>query len=492
MKNKKKKIIIVLVAIIILMIAPRASASSVGFGTNPSQVEVGDTFEVFVNMNDAAAWNLHVKTSGPVGDCSIDEADSTPDAKDVSKTFSIVCTATGEGKITLSLSGDITSAANGFIRVGDQKAVTVVAKQVNPSPSPSVSPSPSESPSPSPSTSPTTKPSPNNKDNDSKEKSTNNNVRDITVDGKSATKVDAHNYTITVGNGSSTVTIKALLEDSKAKVTGTGTKDLKIGENEFEIVVTSESGSKNKIKLVIIRKESNSLDNLEEVLQNVSGDEVEITIGNDTKLTSEDLQIIKDSNKKVILNYFNNDNKLEYSWELDGTDLYLYNEFDTTLLDTSPNKDKISELSNNKDGIYVTTAQTGKFPTGTKLKIYVGDKYKDGDKVTIYYYDKETDKLEVVSKELTIENGYVQFRTEKGSDFFISEAEQVKTTGEIENNTNPVFMIILCAIVVGVFGFIIFTISRNRKNNKPVQILPDDSTVEETKEEEKEEDHKEF
>ena len=77
-----------------------------------TNVYVGDSFTVTVKTFSAAAWNIHVSASGPVNDCSIVEANVTNDALDTDKTFSTTCTTTGEGTVTITLSGDVASSAS--------------------------------------------------------------------------------------------------------------------------------------------------------------------------------------------------------------------------------------------------------------------------------------------------------------------------------------------------------------------------------------------
>lgn len=68
-------------------------------------------------------------------------------------------------------------------------------------------------------------------------------------------------YTVTVPEKVEKVEIYAILKDENARLTGTGTKTLKMGENNFSVVVTAEDGTKKTYKLAITRGEK---DNSEE------------------------------------------------------------------------------------------------------------------------------------------------------------------------------------------------------------------------------------
>ena len=105
---KKVKILFILfISIFVFNINVLAASGNLSVSSN--SVYVGDSFTVSANISGVAAWNVHVNSSGPVSGCSIDEADTTADASDTNKTFSVTCTAIGEGIITITLSGDITS-----------------------------------------------------------------------------------------------------------------------------------------------------------------------------------------------------------------------------------------------------------------------------------------------------------------------------------------------------------------------------------------------
>ena len=129
---KRLRFLVVLV-ISIFIFNINVYAVSGSLSVSSSNVYAGDSFTVSVNINSAAAWNVHVSASGPVNNCEINEADVTEDAEDTSKTFSTICTATGEGTIVITLSGDVTSASDGVANpISNSKNITV-SKKTSPS-----------------------------------------------------------------------------------------------------------------------------------------------------------------------------------------------------------------------------------------------------------------------------------------------------------------------------------------------------------------------
>lgn len=63
-------------------------------------------------------------------------------------------------------------------------------------------------------------------------------------------------YTVIVDNNITSITLSAAAEDSKASVSGTGTKNLKVYSNVFNIVVTAESGAKRTYSVNVVRRDA--------------------------------------------------------------------------------------------------------------------------------------------------------------------------------------------------------------------------------------------
>lgn len=90
----------------------------------------------------------------------------------------------------------------------------------------------------------------NRKDN----RSSNNNLKSLTINpGKIDFRSDKTEYEIAVDYEISKITIEATPEDEKSKIEGLEEKELQVGENNFEIKVTAENGSRKTYKLKIIR-----------------------------------------------------------------------------------------------------------------------------------------------------------------------------------------------------------------------------------------------
>ena len=239
--RKMKNLLKTILVIAILMVGSKAYAASGSLSVSSGSVNVGDSFTASVNVSGAAAWVVKVNATGPVTNCSINQADATADANDTNKTFTANCVATGEGTITLTLSGDVTSASDGnAVPISGSRSVTVTKK---------------EEPTPTPDPTPTPTPTPDQNQKPEEQKSNNTKIKEISIDGYELVKVDDNNYTLSVDNTVSKINVKATAEDAKSTVTGTGEKILRVGENVIEVVVKAEDGTENKITIKVTRAE---------------------------------------------------------------------------------------------------------------------------------------------------------------------------------------------------------------------------------------------
>ena len=284
---------------------------------------------------------------------------------------------------------------------------------------------------------------PSNNNNNNK-LSSNNNVKDLNVEGYDLVKVDNHNYELIVNNNVEKIKVNCSAEDSKAKVTGTGEHELKVGENKIEVTITSESGSKNNINIKVTRKDGYYLEDLESVLNDSNIKDAGIIVNADGKITKENLEEIKKSKKTLTFNYYNEEKKLIYSWTIDGSKVKSTKDLLTTITFVTDNLEKIGELSNYADGLYLNFSHNGTLPEGTKVKIFVGDKFKDKTKVNLYHFDKEESSLNSIEEDLTVKDGYIEFDIKHCSEYFVTRSD----LGLTQNNNYLIGIIAIVELII--------------------------------------------
>lgn len=111
-------------------------------------------------------------------------------------------------------------------------------------------------------------------------KSTNNNLSSLKVDGTSVSGFSQSDTSYDLGStDNASISISATPADSKASVSGTGTKNLVYGLNSFNVVVTAENGSTKTYALSINRNDPRSSNNY---LSGITLSSGELTFNKDT------------------------------------------------------------------------------------------------------------------------------------------------------------------------------------------------------------------
>lgn len=93
--------------------------------------------------------------------------------------------------------------------------------------------------------------------------STNNNLKSLTITGynlEQAFNKDTLTYTVKVPSSVEEITINATKEDSTANVVGTGKFKVSEGENKFDIVVTSQKGTKKTYTIKVTVLDENPIE----------------------------------------------------------------------------------------------------------------------------------------------------------------------------------------------------------------------------------------
>lgn len=277
----KKKIILFLSFLFFPLGVSAAGSATIG-GAN--QVELGSSVTVSVTLKNTAAWNVRINSSGSTSGCSQSFADATSNGKDATKTLSVTCKATSIGTIGFTVTGDITSSADGTTKnISLSKRVTVVPVR---------------------------------------QKATDATLSSLTLEGYSIApefKSDVYEYTATVPSTTNNIKIDAKVNESHANLTGVGEYEVTEGMNTFEIVVTAEAGATKTYKIIVNVEDTNPIEvkigeksytlikNAKSLLQPDAYEEKTITINNMeipafySEITKFTLVGVKDEAGKVFL-----------------------------------------------------------------------------------------------------------------------------------------------------------------------------------------------
>lgn len=226
-----KSITILGFSIILLMILTSASEAALSISAQ-STVEPGKTFNVTVSVgsNEAGAVNLSI-TGGTLSQTYIDLMTQS--------SVIVTCTAGSSGTITISGSGLVANYTPPETETEQSASKTITIKQ------PETAPKPNNDPKPNNNTTPT-----------APAKSSNSRLSSLAIEGVALTpefSASTKEYTVNVPNEITTLSITANPEHSKASVKINGNEELQVGENEIDVIVTAEDGSRTTYEITAIR-----------------------------------------------------------------------------------------------------------------------------------------------------------------------------------------------------------------------------------------------
>ena len=289
-------------------------------------------------------------------------------------------------------------------------------------------------------------------------KSTNNNLKSLSVEGYEITKIDEHNYSLNIPKNVEIINILAIPESDKSQVNGSGNHPLKEGLNDIEIIVIAESGQKNIIHLNVVRKENYTMDDLDEILKNNDLDNPQIELKENT-ITDEQLGKIKTSKKTITLNYLDETGNTLYGWKVDGSKLNDIFTFDGNInIYKEPNQN-IIEVTNYSQGIYIDYNNNGKIPEGVLLQINTQAYFKDNENLNVYTYLEKDNKLKELSHNNKITNNLIEIKPQDKGNLFITPANLGSNTTSSNNKVALVTISIVEFIIILIGGG--YTIYKN-------------------------------
>ena len=270
-------------------------------------------------------------------------------------------------------------------------------------------------------------------------------------------------YSLEVPNDIVELKLNAVPTRSTSKVTISGNTNLNVGENAIKINVTAKDGTIKKYTINVIRKDEipeTIVDNLSNTLKNTTKDTVALKITKGDEVSLEVLKKIKDAKKYLIINNYNENGNLLYSWTLNYKNINDKNNYDFGLSFTSKNLKKILELTNYSEMLNLNFNYSGDLPKGTKIKIYVGDRFLDGEKLNLYYYNETDEMMKFIDKNLSVENGFVSFEIEHCSEYILTRATLL-------NNSNDINPFLVTSIIEGIIiiSLLILIVNKRKKYN---------------------------
>lgn len=190
-------------------------------------------------------------------------------------------------------------------------------------------------------------------------------------------------------------------------------------------------------------------------------------VNSEVVINNTDVEIYKSESSNYI-SYIVEDyeRNLTYSWQFEKTDEKNNSVKENLILDINlrlsldSDTDGANAIDDAVDQkkLIVSFDHHGKLPSRATVRINVSDKFKDNEKLYLYYYNPEKDQIEFIQKDLKVTDGYVEFTIDHCSDYFL--------TGAVVNNAvnNPKNInLIIIGLGVIVFILIIMNLKQSKK-----------------------------
>lgn len=303
--------------------------------------------------------------------------------------------------------------------------------------------------------------------------STNNKLNSIEIKGYNITfDPDTLKYSITVDNTVEQVEISANVMDKNSTIKINNVDKLTVGENLITIEVLSQSGDTRTYEIMVLRKDNVPVVSVKDVIDTINKTtsksiEVEIKDEENT-LSSNILKELKGKDIELKITKYENDN-IKYIWSISGKNIKEEFDFDTLVKFESENADKINELMNYAQSIYLNYSHSGNLPKNTKFKVYVGNEYNENDLLNLYYFDEKSNKMILEQENLVVKNGFVEYEIEHCSEYILTQSKIKNSNFDYKN----IIIIIETIIIIG--GIIYMSLkSKNikinfkRKTNKKI------------------------
>ena len=239
-----KKILLSIITFAALIIVANV-VNATTISVSPTNPKVGDTVTITVTVPNVHTASVTANISGAVnGTIKVVNGDMNGNVSTFSNSASFHCDKAGT--INIAISGDSSAVLNGqYVDVGASTSVNV--EEVAPTPEPEPDPEPTPDPEPNENQNPQTPTQPTTDTTNKKSNNANLSNLGITPNDFTGFKPNITEYATTVPNDVTSINLYAIGIKGQT-IKGTGTKELQEGDNNFEVVVTAEDGTTQKIQ----------------------------------------------------------------------------------------------------------------------------------------------------------------------------------------------------------------------------------------------------
>ena len=186
-------------------------------------------------------------------------------------------------------------------------------------------------------------------------------------------------------------------------------------------------------------------------------DSKDIKTTNKELLASDKIMHVTKTRTKdeIIYEVIDNSKDLTYSWTFPNNEEMTKSikenmEIDLDLrlqLLTNIKNKNIDNLVSNEDKLIISFNHHGELPTKAKIKLNVSEKYDDGQKLYLYYYNEEQEQIEYIKDGIIVKNGEIEFEITHCSKYLLT-ASIVQDAVNNPKNINIIIIVMVVVIIV--------------------------------------------
>lgn len=435
-KNKILKSLLILVITMLFPITVYAASSTINVTSSSKQIVTGNTFTVYVNTYSSTSLGTYEYTlsynsnavrlvSASSGDCNptycIWTTNSSSGSKNITYSFTFKAVGTGSSQISVKSARVVTFAgSNTTVNISPVTVSVLTQEQLEAS------------------------------------YSKDNTLKSLEVSGYKLSpsfNKNTTNYTVELDSTVESIKVNATRNDSKASITGTGTKKVSEGENIIKVIVTAENGSKKNYQITATVKELNPI--------NIKIDDKDYIVVKKASLLEEPNNYEK-KNLKI-----NNTNVPSFY-----SDITKY-----TLIGVKDKSGNISLAIVNEDNTYsiykeykfeglsfqVLDIKDTDIPKGyTKSSITLNEE-------EITSYDNEDKNLFPILYGMNLNNGkigFYKYDAEENTLQRFNDKDYYSILDNMKQEYNLVITVIGIGLVLLIILFILFTLTNKKKKEK--------------------------
>ena len=140
-------------------------------------------------------------------------------------------------------------------------------------------------------------------------------------------------------------------------------------------------------------------------------------------INEDDYKITKTiTDSKVIVKLTEKKSNLSYSWSFDKNKVKERINLNFNIDFVSDKKEEIDSITGDIDKMYISFSHHGTLPSDAKIKVDVSSKFKDGNKLYLYYYNEEKKQVEFIEDNIVVEDGFAEFEVDHCSEYFLTGA----------------------------------------------------------------------